>query len=94
MCHALRFAVAIFLAALTHVSAQTTQGLIAGRIINSVNGRPVSGATVAWSSTTLAASGIQKSDEAGYYFLPLLSAGTYTLLTTADTYQPQELQEL
>jgi hypothetical protein len=94
MRHALRFAFAIFLAALSHVSAQTTQGLIAGRIINSVTGRPVSGATVVWNSTTLAASGTQRSDEAGYYFLPLLSAGTYTLRTDADTFQSQELQEL
>jgi hypothetical protein len=72
MRHALRFALAIFLAALSHVSAQTTQGLIAGRIINSVTGRPVSGATIVWNSTTLAASGTQRSDEAGYYFLPRL----------------------
>jgi outer membrane receptor protein involved in Fe transport len=94
MRHVLRFATAIFLCALTHVSAQTTQGLIAGRIINSVTGRPVSGATVSWNSTTLAASGTQTSDAAGYYFLPLLSAGTYTVHTEAATFQPQEIQEL
>ena len=82
------------LVALSHLSAQTTQGLIAGRILNSVTGRPVSGATISWASTTLAASGTQKSDEAGYYFLPLLSAGTYAVSTAADTFQPQELQEL
>jgi len=99
MRHALRLALTIFLAAcvpsiVPHLFGQTTQGLIAGRIVNSVTGHPVSGATITWSSTTLAASGAQKSDVAGYYFLPLLSAGTYTLHTAADTYQPQELQEL
>ena len=90
----LRFAVVIGLAAVTQLSAQTTQGLIAGRIVNSVTGRPVAGATVSWNSTTLAASGTQTSDAAGYYFLPLLSAGTYTLHTDATNFQPQELQEL
>jgi len=94
MCRALRFAIAVFLGALAHLSAQTTQGLIAGRIVNSVTGHPVSGATVSWNSTTLAASGTQKSDAAGYYFLPLLSAGTYSLRAEGDTFQPQELQEL
>jgi outer membrane receptor protein involved in Fe transport len=91
---ALRLATAVFLSAAPQLFAQSTQGLIAGRVVNSMTGRPVAGATVTWNSTTLAASGVQKSDEAGYYFLPLLSAGTYTLRTQADTFQPQELQEL
>lgn len=94
MRHALKLALALFLSAAAHVSAQTTQGLIAGRILNSVTGRPVADATIAWSSTTLAASGVQKSDSLGYYFLPLLSAGTYSVKTEAGTFQSQELQEL
>ena len=94
MRRALQLATIVFLGATAHVHAQTTQGLIAGRVINSVTGRPVPGATINWTSTTLAASGAQKSDAAGYYFLPLLSAGTYTLHAVADTFQPQELQEL
>ncbi len=94
MRHALRLAFAMILGALGYVSAQTTQGLIAGRVVNSVTGRAVAGATVTWYSTTLAASGVQRSDEAGYYFLPLLSAGTYTLRTEGATFQAQELQEL
>ncbi|HVW09008.1 MAG TPA: carboxypeptidase regulatory-like domain-containing protein, partial [Bryobacteraceae bacterium] len=94
MRHGAKLALAIIFGALSHVSAQTTQGLIAGRILNSVTGRPVANATITWSSSTLAASGIQKSDAFGYYFLPLLSAGTYNVKAEADTYQPQELQEL
>jgi hypothetical protein len=74
--------------------AQTTQGLISGRIVNSVTGRPVPGASVSFSSSTLVASGTFRSDASGYYFLPLLSAGTYTVRTTADAFQPQELQQL
>jgi hypothetical protein len=74
--------------------AQTTQGLISGRILNSVTGKSVAGAQVSYSSATLAASGAVKSDAAGYFFLPLLSAGTYTIRAQAETYQAQELQQL
>jgi hypothetical protein len=94
MPHARNLAIAIFLSTIAHLSAQTTQGLIAGRVLNSVTGRPVANATITWSSATLAATGVQKTDALGYYFLPLLSAGTYSVRTEADTYQPQELQQL
>ncbi len=47
-----------------------------------------------YTSETLAATGTLKSDAAGYYFLPLLSAGTYSIRTTADQYQSQELEQL
>src|ERR1700744_2019760 len=94
MRHALRLTLAIFLFAVAQLPAQTTQGLIAGRVVNNINGHAVAGATITWRSTTLAASGVQKTDAAGYSFPPLLSAGTYTLRTEANTYQPQELQEL
>src|SRR5580692_4012660 len=66
---------------------QTTQGLISGSIINSVTGKPIAGASVAYSSTVLAASGTVRSDSGGFYFLPLLSAGTYSIRTTGDGYQ-------
>jgi hypothetical protein len=49
---------------------------------------------VTYTSETLAATGTLKSDAAGYYFLPLLSAGTYSIRTTADAYQSQELEQL
>ena len=76
------------------LSAQTTQGLISGRVLNSVSGQPVAIATVSYSSSTLAATGTYQTDSAGYYFLPLLSAGTYTIHVTAQGYQGQELQQL
>src|SRR5215831_13650078 len=94
MRRASRFALAIVLAGASQMLAQTTQGLISGRIVNSVTGHAVGGATISWTSTTLAASGIQKSDAAGYYFLPLLSAGSYSVRAVADTFKSQELQEL
>jgi hypothetical protein len=74
--------------------AQTTQGLISGRILDSVSGQPVAGASVSYSSASLSASGTLHSDAAGYYFLPLLSAGTYNIRAGGDKYQPQELQQL
>src|ERR1017187_3677383 len=76
------------------LAAQTTQGLISGSIINSVTGQPVAGASVTYTSETLAATGTLQSDAGGYYFLPLLSAGTYSIRTTADGYQSQELEQL
>lgn len=75
-------------------SAQTTQGLISGRVRNSVTGRPLAGLAIAWSSTTLGSSGIATSDAGGFYFLPLLSAGTYTVRASGADYQPQEVQQL
>jgi len=74
--------------------AQTTQGLISGRILNSVTGKPIAGSEISYSSAALSAAGAVKSDAAGYFFLPLLSAGTYTIRAEADTYQAQELQQL
>ena len=76
------------------LTAQTTQGLISGRVLNSVTGRPVSGATIFYTSSTLAASGMLRSDASGYYFLPLLSAGVYTVRASGEKYQPQEIQQL
>lgn len=73
---------------------QTTQGLISGRVINNRTGVPVAGASVTYTSETLASTGTLKSDADGYYFLPLLSAGTYQVRCEADTYQSQQLEQL
>ena len=74
--------------------AQTTQGLISGRILDSVSGQPVANAEVSYASEAISAAGTLHSDASGYYFLPLLSAGTYTIRAAGDKYQPQELQQL
>ncbi len=73
---------------------QTTQGLISGRLLNSVTGRPVGGATVSYSSSASALSGSSASDSSGYYYLPLLSPGVYRVRVTAEGFQSQEVQEL
>jgi hypothetical protein len=79
---------------LSRLNSQTTQGLISGSLVNSVSGQPIAGASVIYTSTTLSARGTSKSDAAGYYFLPLLSPGIYTIRATADGFQSQELQQL
>ena len=43
-------------------AAQTTQGLIAGRLVNSQSGAPVAGAQVAYSHAATGASGVATSD--------------------------------
>src|SRR5579863_6590196 len=82
------------IASVASLPGQTTQGLISGSIMDSVTGRPIAGASVTYSSETLAAIGTLQSDAGGYYFLPLLSSGTYSLRTTANGYQSQELDQL
>src|SRR5271163_1284118 len=70
--------------------AQTTQGLISGRLINSVTGRAIAEANVEYSSDLTNFTGISLSDGSGYYYLPLLSPGFYRVRVTANGYQSQE----
>jgi Carboxypeptidase regulatory-like domain/TonB-dependent Receptor Plug Domain len=74
--------------------AQTTQGLISGQLVDSVTGRPVTAASVFYSSATSNLAGAASSDASGYYYLPLLSPGTYQIRVTSPAYQSQEVQEL
>jgi len=74
--------------------SQTTQGLISGRLLNSVSGGPIAGANVTYSSSISNLAGASVSDASGYYYLPLLSPGFYRLRVTAADYQSQEVQEL
>jgi hypothetical protein len=83
------FTVAYFCAIAVH--AQTTQGTISGRLLDSITGRPLT-ATVEYSTSS--ATGTARTDLSGYYNLPLLSPGTYRIRATALSYQSQEVQEL
>ena len=76
------------------LAAQTTQGVIAGRLVNSTSGRPIAGAAIEYSSTENPMSGRSSADASGYYSLPLLSPGTYRVRVTADGFQSQEVQQL
>src|SRR6266849_6887059 len=74
--------------------AQTTQGLISGRLVNSVTGKSIAGADVGYWSSTGNFAGTAPSDASGYYYLPLLSPGFYRIRVSAPSYQSQEVQEL
>src|SRR5260370_21721825 len=74
--------------------AQTTQGLISGRLVDSVTGKPIAGVDVGYWSSTSNLAGAGASDASGYYYLPLLSPGFYRIRVTAPSYQSQEVQEL
>ncbi|MGH9673185.1 MAG: carboxypeptidase regulatory-like domain-containing protein, partial [Bryobacteraceae bacterium] len=76
------------------VYAQTTQGLISGRVVDSRTGAPVGGATIACNSAASTLGGAARSDRAGWFVLPLLSPGFYRLRVEADRYQAQELQQI
>ncbi|HMD47683.1 MAG TPA: carboxypeptidase regulatory-like domain-containing protein, partial [Bryobacteraceae bacterium] len=89
-----RWALAWLLFCAAGAFAQTTQGLISGRLLDSVSGRPLGGASVSYSSALSNLSGISQSDETGYYYLPLLSPGIYQIRVAANGYQSQEVQEL
>src|SRR5688572_4211517 len=75
-------------------AAQTTQGLISGRVVDSVTGVPLRGATVSWTNQNTNGNGSAVTGAAGYYVLPLLSPGNYRIRIAADNYQAQEVQEL
>jgi len=74
--------------------SQTTQGLISGRLVNSVTGARIAAASVSYFSATANFAGAATSDESGYYYLPLLSPGFYRVRVEASGYQSQEVQEL
>jgi hypothetical protein len=74
--------------------SQTTQGLISGQLVDSVTGRPIPAANVIFASATTNLAGGAASDPSGYYYLPLLSPGTYQIRVTSPAYQSQEVQEL
>lgn len=74
--------------------AQTTQGLISGRLVNSITGLPIRGARVVFTSELTTTTGGAVSDESGYYLLPLLSPGRYQIRVTADGFQAQQVEDL
>ena len=75
-------------------SAQTTQGLISGILVNSITGRPIENARIAYSSSLATFGGGAASDSSGHYLLPLLSPGLYKVSAAADGYQAQEVQDV
>ena len=87
-------AAAILVLGVVGLYGQTTNGLISGRIIDSVQGIPVKDANVFYWSIETNTSGAAATDESGAYVLPLLSPGMYRIRAEANGYQARELQEL
>src|SRR6266481_2150666 len=76
------------------IFAQTTQGLISGRVLDEQTGSAVTNATVNYISPATNASGSTHTDDHGDYYLPQLSPGLYRIRVAADKYQSQEIHEL
>ncbi|HEY3835824.1 MAG TPA: carboxypeptidase regulatory-like domain-containing protein, partial [Bryobacteraceae bacterium] len=77
-----------------HAGGQTTQGIISGRLVDSRSGQPIIGASIEYRAQLTDTAGTARSDSGGYYYLPLLSPGLYSIRAQASGYQAQELQEL
>lgn len=73
---------------------QTTQGLITGRVVNSLTGTPVVGATVACTASSTEIHRQATTDTSGFYYVPLLSPGKYSVTVSASAFQEQEVNEL
>ena len=69
------------------VAGQTTQGLLSGRISDSINGRPVAGAEVVCFNPALSFTASTHTDNSGYYYLAQLSPGVYQVRLTAAAIQ-------
>lgn len=75
-------------------NGQTTQGIISGQLVDSRSGAPIAAASVVCRSTGADTTVTARSDDGGFYNLPLLSPGRYALRVEATGYQAQELQDL
>src|SRR4051812_8839095 len=92
------------------VAAQTTQGMIAGRVFDAADRRPIVRTAIEylrWENGRVADRRSRDADEQGRYAFPLLSPGTYQLrvcqgvcpalrgeLPHPGEYQPQEIYGL
>jgi len=74
--------------------AQSTEGLITGRVRDRSSGRPIPGAKVEALSTRVQALREVASNGQGYYYLPQLSPGIYQITVTMDQYQTREVHNL
>jgi hypothetical protein len=77
-----------------HLSAQSTQALVSGRVVDSQSGRPLASVTVECRTADTALRATARTDASGYYALPLLSPGLYAVRAALEDYQPQEVHSL
>ena len=74
--------------------SQTTDGLIAGRIVDAQTGQPIAATQVSYLNLQTNTRGVADAGSSGFYALPLLPPGAYRIRATADGYQAQEVHEL
>ena len=86
--------IALLVAAIATAIAQTTQGLILGRVLDTQAGRPVELATIRCRNTGTDSTTTARSDKEGFFVLPLLSPGPYQIRVEAEQYQAQEVDDL
>lgn len=84
----------VLLGAAPTLLAQTTQGLIAGYVVDSLTGNPIPKAHVEAFSRTTNLSQAAVTGPSGFYVLPLLSPGTYQIRAEADGYQGLQVEQL
>src|ERR1035438_6416737 len=78
----------------THTMAQSTQGVIAGRITDLRTGNALGGAEISWENTETGARGATTANGSGYYALAPLSRGSYVINAATDRYQPRSVYEI
>jgi hypothetical protein len=74
--------------------SQTTQGLIAGSVVNVLDGRPLSTAVIRYTQLESLNSGVAAASADGRFTLPLLPPGTYRIRVDAKGFQAQEVHQL
>jgi hypothetical protein len=74
-------------------SGQTTQGTIAGRLSIQGTNQPLADVQIRTIDGISGTERVVLSDAAGYYSVPLVSPGVYSIRAEKDGYQPQEIQE-
>jgi hypothetical protein len=75
-------------------SAQSTQGLLSGRIVDSVTGRAIAGALVSYQALSTNTTGEARSNPSGYYAAAGLAPGFYRVRVSVTGFQAQEVYNL
>jgi hypothetical protein len=75
-------------------AGQTTQGVLSGRVVESILGTAIPGARILLESSEGNDPRTTNADAAGQFTLPLLSPGRYRLRIEAERFQAQQVDEL
>jgi hypothetical protein len=85
---------AVLAAAASLAHSQTTQGLMTGRIVDSLSGDPLGHAAFECTGSSSDSHHQVFSDAAGRFVVPLVSPGTYRIHVSAADYQAQEIYDV